>query len=138
MRLHSQPTGFVSKSAGNPGFADSSWTCENEIASCLNPATVAEFQHLFTVKSSGSSQVDVFEGSVSAKFRLFNPTVGLSLLPQCPLLVDEKREPLFEGEVVAASGFLLMNQSVGHSRQPEIPEFLNGLLNHHQTASASR
>ena len=96
----SLPTGAVGECAGEPGFARSGGSGDQEVVASLNPMAGSEACQERTVDAAARPGVEIFEGGVLAEFCPFQAIGELPVLPLQEFRVDEEGHPVLEGKVM--------------------------------------
>ena len=88
-------------------------------------------EHEGSVQPAGSLEVEVFDGGVEVEFGVAFETLVAALLPVGLLAFEEQGEAVLEGQLADVGHGGLLLEGLGHAREPEFVEQVEGGLAKH-------
>ena len=136
-RLVAETAGTLDEGAGEVGLADTGLAGDHQVVAILDEAAVGEAEYLLAVEMARVLEVDVLDRGRVAQLRRAEPLGELALLAREPLGVDEKAEPLVEGQLGVLGRAELLPHRVGHARELHCVHLVQGLLDQHSSSFAA-
>ena len=96
-----------------------------------DPAAGGKAAHHAAVKAPGQLVVDVLQARRQPEPRLLEQPGQAAVLPECPLLVDEQAEPLFEGQPLDVGLACLRQEALGQAVKAHLAQPVDSLSIEH-------
>ena len=98
-----------------------------------DPLPGGEAEHEGSVQPAGSLEVEVFDGGVEVEFGVALETLVAALGPVGLLSFEEQGEAVLEGQLADVGHGGLLLEGLGHAREPEFVEQVEGGLAKHES-----
>ena len=96
-----------------------------------DPLPGGEAEHEGSVQPAGGLEVEVFDGGVEVEFGVAFETLVAALLPVGLRAFEEQGEAVLEGQLADVGHGGLLLEGLGHAREPEFVEQVEGGLAKH-------
>src|ERR1700676_5332291 len=91
-------TGFVAKRGGQPTFADTCRTDEDQIVVGVDPLALDQLLEQRAVKTAGTTIIDIFDAGLLAQFGDAQPRREALVLSPRRLAIEQRPEPFVMAE----------------------------------------
>ena len=123
--------GLMTESAGDVGLPGAGCPGDQQRLAVEDPLTGSEAQDERAVEAAAGLEVEVLDGGIEVELGVaFEPLIS-ALLPVGLLAFEEKREAVLEGELGDVGHGGLFLEGLGHAREAELVEEVEGGLSEH-------
>ena len=123
--------GLVAESAGDVGLSRPGCTCDQDGLAVEDPLTGSEAEDDRSVETAAGLQVEVFDGGVEVELDVALEPLISALLPVGLLAFEEQGETVVEGELADVGHGGLFLEGLGHAREAEFVEEVEGGMSQH-------
>ena len=130
-RRDAEAAGLVAERTGEIGFSRPGRPADEHGLAVPDPLPGGEAEHEGSVQPAGGLEVEVFDGRVKMELGVALQALVAALLPFGLLAFEEQGEAVLEGQFgdVGHGGLLL--EGLGHAREPEFVQQVEGGLAKH-------
>ena len=128
-----EAAGLVAEGAGQVGFSRPRRAGDEHGLAVADPLPGGEAEHEGSVQPAGSLEVEVFDGGVEVEFGEALETLVAALGPVGLLAFEEEGEAVLEGQLADVGHGGLLLEGLGHAREPEFVEQVEGGLAKHES-----
>jgi hypothetical protein len=130
-------TGPLGKGLPEPRLADAGRPDDEQVAMLRDPCARREgVDERFVEAPAPAVPVDVFERGLSPQIRGLQAASEFPLLAGRPLGIDEQADAIFEAEVGELGFAQLVLEGVGHRREPQPGQLVDGGVSKHRSFSS--
>src|SRR3981189_2025526 len=119
-------TGFVAKRGGQPTFADTCRTDEDQIVVGVDPLALDQLLEQRGVKTAGTTIIDILDAGLLAQFGDAQPRREALVLSPRRLALEQKPEPFVMAEPVNLTVGGDFDEGLGHPMQAKGVELIEG------------
>src|ERR1700761_4129206 len=123
---------LVAERAGDPAFADASWTGDEQILLAADPLSVDELGEKGAIDAARGAQIDILDDGGLAQRGELQPGDEALVLPFSDLTIDHEAEALLEGERGDVGVGMLGIESLSHAGEPEGGQAFVGVVDEHE------